>query len=628
MCGLFGYFAPKGARPVRFDMDRALGIIRHRGPDGEDRWSAEDGRYHVGFRRLAIIDLATGDQPIVSADGRHVLAGNGEIYNYRELRAAHPDYPYRSNGDIETALPVIDAVGARFVDALNGMYGLAHYERDAHRLTLVRDRFGVKPLYWARVDGGGIAFASEIKALFASGLVRPVVNEDAVPAYIGHGYVPAPMTIFEGVNKLPPAHTLRVDADGSVAIERYWQARPANDMPADKNGIRERLLELLSDSVRLQLRSDVPIGILLSGGLDSGMLTALGARHAETPLHTFTVSFEGAPKDEAPLAAEVAERYGTRHTRLVLPAADAGAYLPKLAWHMEEPLFDAAVLPNFLIEEALGRELRVALNGTGGDEIFAGYGRYRATPVETRYLALPAAVRGAARTAAGWLSPMTAWRLDRAESFAGDPGGYLYGHTTQFPEPYFGLIGHPHAAPAPTQRLHAGEGGWPRETRALVADIGTYLPEDLLLLLDRTSMAVSVEGRVPFLDHRVVEAALAVPPVIRSEGGRQKALQRDLARDLLPASLLDAPKQGFASPVAAWMRSGLAGPAKRLLTRPAALERGWWTAAGVARLFADTDRHAFRIHSLVMLEMAVRLLVEEPLAASAPTASLADIADA
>jgi len=370
--------------------------------------------------------------------------------------------------------------------------------------------------------------------------------------------------------------------------------------------------------------------VLLSGGIDSGLMTALAAEHASEPLNTFTVSFDGGQVDEAPLAQAVAARYGTNHTELTVGADDVGQYLPMLAWHCEEPLFDSSLLPNFLIERALGDNVTVALNGSGGDELFAGYGRYYPLPVERNYLNLPGWLRrGIVEPIAGAVSPMTAWRLRRAGKFISDRGGYLNDHLTQFPEPMRRIIGNATAEPVPSQRAYFDAFDGVADTAMLAADLETYLPEDLLLLLDRTTMAVSVEGRVPFLDHRFVEAALAVPPSLRNPGGQQKALERKMAEPYLPHAILNAPKQGFASPALKWFsEAALAGPAKKILMRPAALARGWWTAPGIDALFAAPHCHGFRIYSLLMLELSIIIHIENEPLVTAPTGGLQDYADA
>jgi asparagine synthase (glutamine-hydrolysing) len=621
MCGFAGLFLPTKASEKSAAIRPMLRVMAHRGPDGEKQYESNNKRFQAGFKRLAIIDIKTGDQPIVEDSGRRVLLGNGEIYNYLDLKRTPQafNYPYHSNGDMEVILPLHSAFGEDFVDLLNGMFALALYEAEPHRLTLIRDRLGIKPLYWTKVDGGGILFASEIKPLMVSGLVHAEIDEDAVSSYLAHGYVPAPATIFKGIHKLPPGHRLIAEANGAVTVQRYWRPRPAKDIPAQAADIEKHLIELLTDSLKMQLRSDVPLGALLSGGIDSGLMVSIAAGLIDKPLDTYTVRFEGSAVDETPLAAMVSEQYGTNHHELDIPAAGVGDHLLSLAWHTEEPLNDAALLPNFMIEQELGKYLKVALNGTGGDEIFAGYGRYFQKPIEQFFMTLPAPLRYLAKKC---VSPMSSWQLDRATHFNGNRGQYIHDHTTFFPTPMRSTIGNsliiPDAAQAHSFAIFNGDA----QTGALIADLESYLPEDLLLLLDRSSMAASVEGRVPFLDHRLVEAALAVPSNIRTPGGEQKGLERRIAAKFLPDAILNAPKCGFASPVPCWMRAGLEDQARRLLTRPESLERGWWSQRGIETLLADPGRHAFRVYSLIMLELAVRLFIEQPLSNSPPTATL------
>lgn len=616
MCGIAGYFAPEDIRPEAPDLGAMMRIMRHRGPDGDGKFISPDHRFQTGFVRLSIIDIETGDQPITSADGQHVLVGNGEIYNYVELRGGNDlrQYPYRTKGDMEVALPLYRKHGPAFVHYLNGMYGLALYDQGAHALILVRDRLGVKPLYWVQTPNGGLVFASEIKALFASGLVVPKVDETAVSAYMAHGYVPSPQTLFSGVRKVPPGCYVTVARNGQARTERYWSPTPNGAGPNDRVEVEQQLLDLFKDSVRMQLRSDVSVGALLSGGIDSGLMVAIAAEMVDKPLKTFTVRFQGAAVDETPLAAAVSRQYGTDHHEIEVSADMVEEHLPRLAWFCEEPLSDPALLPNALIEEQLASSVRVALNGTGGDELFAGYGRYFQLPIERKYLMLPRALRhGVVEPLVGCVAPMRRWQLSRAEHFGADGGRYLHEHTTYFPRPIREMIGNRLDPVAPAQSAFFDGIPGPRQTRMLGADLATYLPEDLLTLLDRTSMAHSVEGRVPYLDHRLVAAALAVPPEIRTPMGRQKALLRDIAARYLPSAVIAAPKRGFASPVPTWMGAGLGQLTARLLTQPRALERGWWTAEGIHRLSADVPRHAFRLYALLMLELSIRIHVEDAL---------------
>ncbi len=621
MCGIAGLFLPHQAKDKSADISAMLQVMAHRGPDSEKIYQSSNRRFQAGFKRLAIIDLETGEQPIVEDGNRRVLLCNGEIYNYKELKRTPEtqNYSYQSNGDVEVILPLHSAHGNEFVNLLNGMFAIALYESDTHRLILTRDRLGIKPLYWAEVNGGGIIFASEIKPLLVSGLIHTAVDEQAVSSYLAHGYVPAPNTLYKGINKLPPGHQLVAEANGVLKIKRYWQPKPADKIPAQTADIEDYLLALLSDSLKMQLRSDVPLGALLSGGIDSGLMVAISASLIDKPLNTYTVRFEGSTVDETPLASMVSERYGTNHHELNIAETGIGDHLLNLAWHTEEPLNDASLLPNFMIEQALGKHLRVALNGTGGDEIFAGYKRYFQMPIERCFLSLPSPIRSLTKK---FVSPMQSWQLNRAEHYNNNRGQYIHDHTTSFPSPIRDIIGNGQSIPDSIQAHSFTNFNGDPQTGSLIADLESYLPEDLLLLLDRSSMAASVEGRVPFLDHRLVEAALAVPSKARTPSEEPKGLERNIARRFLPEPILKAPKQGFASPVPKWMHAGLGKQAKRLLTSPTSLERGWWTRQGIETLLANPYRHAFRVYSLIMLELAIRLFIEQPLSKTSPSTTL------
>lgn len=612
MCGLAGIYLPEGAAEVKADLSAMLASMKHRGPNGHGEWTSPDRRYRCGFVRLAIIDPEHSDQPLVERGSGRVLVGNGEVYNYRELRNQEADYPYQTNGDMEAVLALSHRIGDAFVDHLNGMYALALYQPD--RLLLVRDRLGIKPLYWSRLPGGGVLFASETKALFASGLLTPQVDESVIGSYLAHGYISAPATLWRGVNKLQAGHCLSINKRGDLQIRRYWQPQAKAGRQTSVEECAEQITELLEDSIRLQLRSDVPLGCLLSGGLDSGLIVALAARHLDQPLHTYTVRFDGGKIDESPLAAMVAERYGTKHTVYDLPSVSVSDHLPRLLWHCDEPLADASLLPNQLIQDVLGKQVRVALNGTGGDELFAGYGRYFQLPVERNYLRFPAYVRRRIiEPLLERVDPMLAWRLRRAEMFEQDRGQYLHDHSTLFPQAMRRLIGFPGQGVTAAQKSAFAEFHGSVDAAMLASEISTYLVEDLLLLLDRTSMAASVEGRVPFLDHRLVEAALALPHSFRCHNGKQKGLERLIARQYLPEGVVEAPKQGFASPVSVWMKGPLGALSKRLLTSKRSLERGWWHREGILRMLADPSRHGHRIYALVVLELSIRLHAEHRL---------------
>jgi len=631
MCGIAGIFIPQQSEPQASNLTAMANAMLHRGPDGDGQWIRSDKRYQTIFRRLAIIDLKSGDQPLVSSNGHHVLSGNGEIYNYLELRSRYSTYHYKTQGDMEAVLAAYDAHGDDYLQVLNGMYAFALYNDEAHTLEIVRDRLGVKPIYWAKLSGGGIVYGSEIKAIFASGLVHPEINEFAVPAYLAHGYVPGPNTLFKNIKKLQPGHRLCINSAGQIDIRAYWRPQPSTEAPQGED-VAKHLLSLLHDSVRLQLRSDVTIGTLLSGGLDSGLLVALAAQQTSQPLKTYTVRFAGGV-DETPLAADVANLYGTDHNIIDVDAGDAIDNLWAMTWHLEEPVNDAALLPNYLIERALGEHVTVALNGTGGDELFAGYGRYFQIPIEQAYLNIPVWIRCGIEKTIRPILPMRAWQLERAGLFETDRGQYIHAHSSHFPAPVRDIVGNKSASPSAaqaiaTQAFLTSFPGADLQTAGLAGDIGTYLNDDLLTLLDRTSMAHSVEGRVPFLDHRLVEASLSISADIRTPGQQAKALERKMAKGLLPESVLNAPKQGFVSPVPQWMRNDFGSIAERILTSKDALERGWWTAEGVQRLLQNPTKHGYRVYTLLALELSVRMFTHGTIPTSTPTASLQDIADA
>ncbi len=623
MCGFVGFLSVD--RPVgelNIDIRAGMRALRHRGPDGVGFFESPDGTFQVGFRRLSVIDLENSPQPIVSARDGRILVGNGEIYNFVELRERYRDFPYRSAGDIETVLAAIDAKGDDFVHDLTGMFALGIFEPSARRLTLVRDHTGVKPLYWVRRYDGGVGFASEIKALFAAGIVEPEIDRSQVAQYLSHGYVPGPATLFSGIMKLRPGCCLHV-SDGVVANKRYWFPGQSRATISSPDELRENLTEKLRNSVRLNMQSDVPVGALLSGGLDSGLLVAFASEFASRALTTLTVNFEGADYDESGLARAVAERYGTNHKEVLVGLDTVDRELIDAVWHLEEPLYDAALLPNHIIQKEMSQYAKVSLNGTGGDELFAGYRRYFQLPIERRYLHLPAPIRNnVAQPLLGMFSPMMAWKLGRAEKFNTDPGGYLFDHSTQFPTPILGLIDYQGGPTPSVQSGYFEEFDGERQSGMLYADIKSYLCDDLLTLLDRTSMAVGVEGRVPFLDHALVELALSAPEAVRSPNKSAKHLEREIAAAYLPEAVLRAPKQGFTSPVPAWMQGPIRDSVKNLLQRPAALSRKWWSEEGINRLFADTRAHGYRIYALLILELVTTLYVDERCFEDAPGVAL------
>jgi asparagine synthase (glutamine-hydrolysing) len=588
--------------------------IVHRGPD--DGGTDALGRCVLGHQRLRVIDLETGDQPVSDERGTITAVLNGELYNFRELRDGLAARGHRVPGTGDT--PVIPHLyeehGPRFAERLEGMFAIALWDADHERLVLVRDRLGKKPLLWTRLGDGTLAFASELKAILALPGLRREVDLAAIDAYLALQYVPGHATPLRGVEKLPPGHVL-VWERGRVDVTRYWEPRSDDSQLAEAEWL-ERVRETVSGAVQERLIADVPLGALLSGGIDSSIVVALMAQASTEPVRTFTVGFADARYDERPYARAVAERFGTRHEEVVLEPEAAGT-LPRLAEAFDEPLGDEAALPQFLISEAARRHVTVALAGDGGDESFAGYERYAAVGLAGRAARVPApllrAAAGAARTlpAARREPRSTAFRAARLLEAASLPAGERYERLmTVFPASLRRelWIDERHVTKSHLPSPVGGPAGLQR------LDVGTYLPGDLLLKADLASMAHSLELRSPLLDRRVVELGLSLPDSLRLRGHEGKqALRRAFAAEL-PSDVRGRGKTGFGVPIGRWFREDLRDLAGDLLLDRRAAERGWFRPEVVGRLLAEHASgradHAHRLWCLVMLELWLRTWVE------------------
>jgi len=585
MCGICGIASPAGADPVRLAAMSAT--LLHRGPDSDGSWL--DGPVGLAARRLAIIDLETGDQPLTNEDGSVVVVQNGELYNYRELRAEleAQGHRFRTHGDTEVLAHLYEQHGTGFAERLRGMFAVAVWDARERRLVLARDRFGIKPLYY-RADAGELEFASELRAL-----PRGDVDLDALEAFLAFNSVPAPLTILAGTRKLPPGHVL-VWEGGEPRLERF--ARPA---PVDADAIRREPDEALAaelrarlrDSVRAHLVADVPVGVLLSGGIDSALLAAFAAEASTEPVRTFTIGFRERSFDETAGARSVAERYGTDHRELVLEP-DAALLLPALAEAFDEPFADSSALPTYLVSELAARDVKVALSGEGGDELFGGYETYAADLLALRVgrlarLAGPVVERLPVSTAkasfdyrakrfvrAAHLPPLErhhGWK----EIFSPDARAELTGARSAF-DPVAGL-----------RTRYEETAGADLLARLQDVDLGTYLVDDLLVKTDRASMAHSLEARVPFLDTVVTDLALALPTRLKVRGLRKKVLLRKAAEPLLPAEIVGGRKRGFSIPAAAWLRGGLEPFARDVLSADTIARQGFFRPAAVTRLLDD-----------------------------------------
>jgi asparagine synthase (glutamine-hydrolysing) len=611
VCGIAGLYSPLGApNPELVDAMRAA--LVHRGPD--EGSTDAFGHCVLGHQRLKVIDLDTGYQPVTNETGDVVAVFNGEVYNFGSLRGELGGHEVRGTGDTPVLPHLYEESGPRFVDRLHGMFSVALWDGRRERLVLARDRLGKKPLLWTRLPDGTLAFASELKALLRLPDLQRGVDLEAIDAYLALQYVPGDRTALKGIRKLPPGHVLVAHGE-TDRIERYWRAEPAAPSSSAEEWL-ERVRTTVGDAVRKRLVADVPLGALLSGGIDSSIVVALMAQASSQPVRTFTVGFDDERYDERAYARAVAKRYGTIHEELAV-VEDIAATLPRLAAAYDEPLGDEAAFPTFLIAEQARRHVTVALAGDGGDETFAGYERYVAHGLAARMPPAAARLGRAALRAlpAARREPRSAlFRTARFLDVAAASSHERYGRLMEvFPlELRRRLWTDPvRARPTRLEPLASGITG------LQLLDIETYLPGDLLLKADIASMAHSLELRSPFLDHEVVTLGLALPDSLKTSGRRGKvALRRAFAADL-PAEVAGRGKTGFGVPLDRWFREELRETARDLLPT----DRGWFEPATVRRLFDEHETgradHGHRLWCLLMLELWVREHVEAPVLVTA-----------
>jgi len=627
MCGIFGLLGKDRERlasaSVLEDMARA---IVHRGPDGGG--FHVDGAFGMGMRRLSIIDLQTGDQPLANEDGTVWVVFNGEIYNYRELRGelAARGHRFLTASDTEVIVHLYEEIGEACVERLRGMFALALWDAPRRTLLLARDRLGIKPLYYADTPKG-LVFGSELKALLRSPWVARGVDGHAVRAYLSYGYVPDPLSILEGVAKLPPGHTLTMKEGRPAVCRRYWSPAAffsGGGALRDEREAEAQLLERLTDAVRSHLVSDVPLGAFLSGGVDSTTVVALMAQEMGAPVKTFSIGFREAGYDERPWARQVAECFGTEHHELLVGPEDLGVLDDVLA-AVDEPFADPSSIPTYIVSRLAREHVKVALSGDGGDELFAGYDRYL---VDHRRRLIGLAGD------AGLGAPL---KLLSAALPAGTPGkNYFYNLSLPRMERYLDAVSlFPARALGDLLETNSANGrGMPfdaavKEGRGLDPlsrlqhlDLLTYLPGDILTKLDRMSMAVSLEARVPLLDHPLVEFACGLPARLRLRGGETKLLLKRLLRGRVPEAVLTRPKQGFAVPLEAWFSERLPTFYRDRLDGngrlgDAAVRRGF--VRDLLDLYESKRRpdHCRQLWGLLVLDRSLDRLLEPSQAASA-----------
>jgi asparagine synthase (glutamine-hydrolysing) len=615
MCGIAGFVAaPSVVAPLRVPDSSALlsqmcSVIRHRGPDEEGLWIA-DG-VALGMRRLRIIDLATGQQPIFNEDRTVATIFNGEIYNFRELRAELERYGHRFStaSDTEVIVHAYEQWGSAGITRLRGMFGLAIWDTRARTLLLARDRMGIKPLFYAEA-GGRLYFGSEIKAVLCAPEVARDIDLDALDHYLSFLYTPRDGSIFRGVHKLPPGHLLTW-CDGRTAITPYWESLPEETFSGSEQDAVAQLREVLTDAVRSHLVSDVPLGAFLSGGIDSSVVVALMSAVSGARVKTFSIGFDEPAFDELAHARRVARHFDTDHHELVV-RPDGLAILDDVISHFDEPFADASAIPTWYVSQLARRHVTVALSGDGGDELFGGYDRYlpptRVTQFD-RYS--PRALRRVAGVAAGSLPHGVRGKNFLRHVSRDNPGRYLDLLSFFSVDDKVALFtpdlraavagGNPETRLARHFQRYAHL-PWPSQMMHFDAD--TYLPEDVLVKVDRMSMAHSIESRVPLLDNEVVAFASTLPAHFKLKEGRRKHVLKEVAATWLPRDLVDRRKQGFGVPLSVWFRGNLRELFADTLLASSSLSRGYFQPAFVRRL-VDEHLSGRRDHSLRLWQLVV-----------------------
>ena len=625
MCGIVGIVKLNQRETVdEARLKRMRDVLRHRGPDGEGLWI--EGPVGLGMRRLAIVDVAGGRQPMANEDGTVWIVYNGEVYNHADLRPEleQRGHRYRTRSDTETILHLYEENGERCVERLQGMFAFALWDQKRRRLLLARDRLGIKPLYYAWTDHE-LVFASEIKAILAGGSVRPALHESIVPEFLATGFVAGEETFFRGVRKLLPGRTLSWSCAEGPRERRYWRLPATTDgAPGTLEACGREVRTRLTEAVRSHLMSDVPLGLFLSGGIDSAGLAALMAPLVNEPIRTFAVGFSDPEANELAYARLAARAVGAEHRELVVAPSEFFGALPQLVWHEDEPIRFPSSIPLYFVSRLAREHVKVVLTGEGADELFLGYNRYRVTAWNERlgrfYWALTSrAVRGKVKRLARRL-PRPMGRYASRTFLALEPGPreLFYENFAIFPtalQPQ--LLSGPELLTARdpyAEGLRAYEEA-PGGTleRMSHADLQTYLVE-LLMKQDQMSMAASVESRVPFLDHEFVERVTAIPGGIKLRGWQTKAVLRAALRDLVPREILTRRKMGFPVPVGPWLRDRFWPVVCEFVLGPRALARGLFQPAFLRRLTAEhrarTWEHGLRLWLLVNLEIWQRIFVD------------------
>ena len=617
MCGIAGIVSLEGKPVLEQELRNMCSAIAHRGPDDEGFYFQTG--VGLGMRRLSIIDLDSGRQPVSNEDGTVWVVFNGEIYNFQELRQQLKGrgHVFSTHGDTETIVHLYEEYGNHCVDHLRGMFAFALWDERHKRLLVARDRLGIKPLYYAEI-GGRILFASELKSILQLPEVGRSFNWSAVSHLFSFLSTPPTEAIVDGVHKLEPGHLLTASPGGTPVIERYWELSFEPDYGKEEDYFVEHVRGLLEESVRLHMVSDVPLGAFLSGGIDSSSIVATAARLTDAPLKTFSIGFSEPDYNELEYARVVATRFRTEHHELTL-GPDSLDRLEDLAWHLDEPFGDSSAIPTFMVSKLAAQSVKVVLSGDGGDELFAGYDKYLVEKRERGYTPLPALIR----TVLGKIGRtmpdgMRGRNLLRHMSLAGAER-YLDACTLfrrddmkkLFRPDVFELLAPYEPWRAKAAYMESGDRHWLSNLQGL--DVNNYLPLDILTKVDRMSMAHSIETRVPLLDHKLVEFAATIPPEMNLRGGTTKYVLKRAMKGILPERIINRPKKGFAVPLGYWFRGKLGSYVRDLLLGESARRRGFFNAPYIEDLIAQHERGRnldLQLWTLISFELWARVFLD------------------
>jgi asparagine synthase (glutamine-hydrolysing) len=618
MCGIVGVVsAPGGARPDRDRLDQAVEALHHRGPDGSGVHIAEG--VGLGHTRLSIIDVAGGAQPIGNEDGSIITVYNGEIWNHLDLRRELEamGHSFATRCDTEVLVHGYEEWGDDVLVRIDGMFAFALWDSRRRRLLLARDRIGKKPLYITSV-GGGLAFGSDARSVLIAAGRRPALDKERVPEFLFQRYVGAPRSLFEDVERLPPGSALAYE-EGGITRWSYWRLpADSSSRPLEPGDLRD----LLRTAVRKRLMSDVPLGVLLSSGVDSAAVLGLMDEVGSSSLRTFTIGFDDPVYDERALARATAARFATDHNEVVVRGDDFLETLPRLAWFRDEPIAEPAEIPLFLLAEFAARDVKVVLSGEGGDELFGGYPKYRAErflslPTQASHLVLKSAIAVARRRRThrqlGRALETLAIRDDRLR-WASWFRSFSSEDLRRILAPSLSGLAEPESLTAPLASLLEPYAGVDAGRRMLLGDLLTYLPDNMLLRGDRVLMAASLEGRMPLLDREVIQNVVAAPASQRASFRTPKRLLREALRDLIPAEVLRQPKRGFPVPVAGFLLAGRGRLVEQLVLSPRALDRGLFEPGPLRALVREArlarGDSQLRLFTLASLELWLRVNVD------------------